>query len=73
MIIYFTYHLKVIPIEDNGVRTTDIAKYRDKVDKEIQNVLLQIKISSSTYMNCQELLKKEYKKLNKYWESNIYQ
>jgi nicotinamide riboside kinase len=29
---------KGIPIEDNGVRTTDI-EYRDKVDKEIQRIL----------------------------------
>jgi nicotinamide riboside kinase len=29
---------KGIPVEDNGVRTTDI-EYRDKVDKEIQRIL----------------------------------
>lgn len=48
-----------IPVEDNGVRTTDI-EYRNRVDKEIQRILKErapqhIKISGTTEERIQKI------------------
>jgi hypothetical protein len=38
MIIYFTFHLEGVELEDNGVRTID-PKYRMDIDKEIKKII----------------------------------